>query len=381
MEFANTVLTNSFTNEWYTALADNHSDIVTQIQQKKTEPSRNFLQSAKSRDAAFVQVMTQTNVNSLVLRNWTKMTQMTALNGLRNREVALKISTHLHGVKDNKANGFGSEDAWGYIIQSAAASDKAANDMGSLPKSAPTNNVQIKVLNHNGVRFEDQQQQQNVFQSGEDESEDDDRAPAAMTSVMRALDDNRRATESIGKKLDDRGDHWKSGLTCFHCAETGHIATDCQGKCPACQGYRGQHTQNCTRRPRPKGKGKGKGGNNWQDNRRADTMRNGYEPAMDSFGQTDRRQDRQAVNDRRVERQRRSSQHDSDSDDERKRRKRAREDTREDRTSRHDTRSKDKRSRDEDKERSKEGTKDTSRSERTEKSKGYRSSKNESSRR
>ena len=325
--------------------------------------------------------MTQTNVNSLVLRNWTKMTQMTALSGLRNREVALKISTHLHSVKDNRANGFGSDDAWGYIIQSAAASDKAASDMGNLPKAAPTNNVQIKVLNHNGVRFEDQQQQQNIFQSWEDESENDDHAPAAMTNVMRALDDNRRATENIGKKLDDRGDHWKSGLTCFHYAETGHIATDCQGKCPACQGYRGHHMQSCTRRPRPKEKGQGIGGNSWQNNRRAENMRTGYEPAMEFFGQTERRQDRPAVQDKRVERQRRSSKHDSDSDDDQKRRNRSRDDAAEDRSTRHDTRSKDKRSRDKDKEQSKDRHKGTSRFDRSEKSKGDRSSKNDSSRR
>ena len=173
MEFASTVLAISFTEEWCTILVDSHRDIVALNLQKKTEPSRNYLQSAKERDAPFVQMLNQVSVNSIILRNWMKLTQITALNGLRNREVALKISAHLHASREAKTNGFGSEDAWGYIIQSAAAADKAASDMGNGTKSAPTNNVQIRVLNHNGVRFEDQQQHQNVFQDGGEISEDE----------------------------------------------------------------------------------------------------------------------------------------------------------------------------------------------------------------
>ena len=307
-----------------------------------------------------------------------KLTQTTALNGLRNREVALKISTHLHASMEVKTNGFGTEFAWGYIIQSADASDKASSDMSNGTKAAPSNNVQIRVLNHNGVRFEDQQQQHNVFQVS-DSSDNDDQAPAtAMTSVLRALDDNRRATDNINKKLDERNDSWKTGITCFHCAETGHIATECQGKCPSCRGYRGQHMPNCIRRPKPfKGKGKGKNGNNWQDNRRNINARSGYEVDGEPFTQIERRQEQPAAQNREDERSQRRARRDSNSDEDKKRHKRSKEDVSDRRSDRYDHRS----DRSEKDHRSTRDEKEKSKTDKSDRSRGERSSKNESSRR
>jgi hypothetical protein len=378
MEFASTILTISFTEEWCNILVDSHRDIVPLIQQKKTEPSRNFLQSAKERDAPFMQMLSQNSVNTIILRNWMKLTQTTALNGLRNREVALKISTHLHASMEVKTSGFGTEFAWGYIIQSAAASDKASSDMSNTTKAAPSNNVQIRVLNHNGVRFEDQQKTQNVFQVS-DSSDNDELPPAtAMTSVLRALDDNRRATDNISKRLDERNGSWKAGITCYHCAENGHIATECQGKCPSCQGYRGQHMPNCIRRPKPyKGKGKGKNGNSWQDNRRNVNARSGYEADMEPFSQIDRRKEQPAAQNREEERSQRRSRRDSSSDEDKKRQKRSEEETSDRRSDRHEHRS----SRSGRDHRSARNEKDKEKTDKSERTKDERSSKNESSRR
>ena len=69
MEFASIILTISFTEDWFIISGDSHRDIVPLIQQKQTEPSRNFLQSAKERDAPFVQMLNQTSVNTIILRN------------------------------------------------------------------------------------------------------------------------------------------------------------------------------------------------------------------------------------------------------------------------------------------------------------------------
>ena len=125
-----------------------------------------------------------------------------------------------------------------YTIQTAAASDKAASEMGrTFPKPAPTNNVHIKVLNNNRVKF-DEQQQQNLFQGDSEEYEREEESAPAMTSVLRALHDNRRLTEDISRQVNCN-DNWKTSATCYHCGDTGHIATDCDGRCPSCQGYRG----------------------------------------------------------------------------------------------------------------------------------------------
>jgi hypothetical protein len=159
-------------------------------------------------------------------------------------------------------------------------------------------------------------------------SDNDAQPPAAaITSVLRALDDNRRTTDNINKKLDMRSESWKAGIRCFHCAGTGHIATDCQRRCHTCQGYRGQHTPTCSRRPRPnKGKGKGKFGNNWQDNKRNVNVRTGYEMDGESFAQVDRRQERPTVQDKEEERSHRRSSRDSNSDEDKRRQKRTKED-------------------------------------------------------
>ena len=291
-----------------------------------------------------------------------------ALGGLRNREVAFNIGTHLNVVVKTKANGFGTDDAWTYMIQTAAAADKTANEMGfASPRSAPTNNVSVKVLNNNRVNFDEATA---VFHSDSEDYDRDQTNTAAGTNAVRPVNDS-----------------WKASVTCYHCGENGYIATDCTGRCPACRGYRGAHEKGCERMPRPKGKGK-KGGGKGADNRRADHGRNGYEADGESFWyarrnvpyvpekDTDkyRRDDRRKEEGRQADKQKRVSRTDSDEEGERKRRKQEKSDVDDHRSPRSDKRYDDKR--DKSVERAKRREKDRAKSDRSDE----KSSKNDSSR-
>ena len=220
--FATLILAHAFTEEWPDHLVDLHGDVITHVIQKKTEPSRTFLQSAKAKDAPFVQILDQNGINRLFLKTWKRQSQIKALGGLRNREVAFTIGTHLNAVVKTTANGFGTDDAWTYMIQTAAAADKTANEMGfASPRSAPTNNVSVKVLNNNRVNFDEATA---VFHSDSEDYDRDQTNTAAGTNAVRPVNDS-----------------WKANVTCYHCGESGHLATDCTGRCPACRGHRGAH--------------------------------------------------------------------------------------------------------------------------------------------
>ena len=366
MNFATLILDKAFKSDWPEQLVELHADVITLIAQRKTEPSRTYLQAAKARDTPFTQILCQHGINKLLLKTWRKQSQMNALSGLRNHDAALSIGTHLNAVVTT-TNGFGTDEAWTYMIQTAAAADKTANEMGlASPRSAPTNNVNGRVLNNNRLNFDDATA---ISHSDSEDNDQDMTNTAAGTNAVKPYNDG-----------------WKASMTCFHCRENGHLANECTGRCPVCKGYRGAHKHNCERKP-SKGMHR-KGGGKGADYRRTDNGRTGYEADNESRWQgqhnkpytkekdTDkqRRDERRKEEERRTEKHKHSSRRDSDEERGQKRHKREREDAEDRRTPRPDKQREDRRDKSVD--RAKQKEKDEERSSKKNKD----SSKNESSR-
>ena len=75
MKFATVILAHVFMEEWQENFIDLHGDVITQVLQKKTEPSRSFLQSAKATYAPFVQILDQNGINVMFLKTWRKQSK------------------------------------------------------------------------------------------------------------------------------------------------------------------------------------------------------------------------------------------------------------------------------------------------------------------
>ena len=75
MSFATLILAHAFTENWPDHLVNLHGDVITHVTQKKMEPSRTFLQSARAKDAPFIQILDQDGINKLLVKSWRKQSQ------------------------------------------------------------------------------------------------------------------------------------------------------------------------------------------------------------------------------------------------------------------------------------------------------------------
>ena len=236
MNFATLILAHAFTEKWPDHLVNLHGNIITHMAQKKMEPAGNFLQSARTRDAPFVHILEQDGISEALVRTWRNHSQLAALNGLRNQKVAHAIRTHLQTIVKPSGNGFGTDNAWPYMVQTAATAEETANKkIFTAAETTQTAERSDTVSNNKRVDFA---KATDILHNNSNKHNKDQTNTEAGTEAARP-EQNRS----------------KANLKCFHCRTTGHLATECTGRCPNCQGLKGAHKHDCEKKPQPGGKG------------------------------------------------------------------------------------------------------------------------------